>query len=424
MKKKRKHKNNQKEESLELEEKIEEQVEESEEKKEPETLELENQVEESIEDEEKNETDESLEEDYEYYKPKITSSTYNETVDNLIDEVKLFHGEGEIDIQPKKAKKGLWITLIILFLIIIICVVWMFLKSDDKKEPKKNNEKEDVIYNYTYKEVDSKIEFYKDEKLIDTYTCMSKDCSVYSIGRYNYFSTDPTIIALQDDNSVFLYNYVDKKTVSSFYTTLQNLYKDDKTVAFIATNTEKLVGIIDINGNVIVPFEYDMIGYSISGGDVTDYSYDNNLITALKDSKWGLISLKDGAEILKLQYEDIYYNGFNCVVIKEKDYWYLVDLNGDKILESGYDIIIPTKSYIFVAKDDIFNILNYKGDNIINNEIPTYIKGFRNRTTSITPTFKIETDGTVITIYIMKDNDEYIEYKFNTVNGELTEVIR
>jgi hypothetical protein len=366
--------------------------------------------------------DEKEEEEYEFYRPTISSSTYGETVNNLVKEVQLFHEEGEI--EPQKKSKLILIIGIVAFILAIMLIAFLLLGKDKPENKKKTINTEETTYNYEYKEFEDRIEFYDGEEVIDTYTCMSETCSIYSSGRYSYFSTKPTVIALSDDDSVFLYNYIEKKTISSFYSKLQNLIKEDRTVAFIAYDADNLVGIIDINGNVIVPLNYDEIGYSMGGGDVSDYSYETNLITVMQDGLWGLISLSDGKIILDLKYEDIYYNGFNAVVIKEDGLWYLLGLDGKKILADGYDIIIPTKSYIFVSSENSFNILNYKGNNIISKDIPTYIRAFRERSVTITPTFKIDIDGTIINIHIMKDEKNYVEYKFNTVNGELTEVIK
>lgn len=375
-------------------------------------------IEENISEKENDKTEE-----YIFYRPTISSSTYGETVDNLVKEVQLFHEEGDIEI-PKKSK--LWLIVgIILFVIIVSIFAYLLINNNNKKDNKKdNNINNDITYDYNYKEFDDRIEFYDGDKLIDTYTCMSEKCSVYSLGRYSYFGVKPTIMAIYDDKSVFLYNYIEKKTTSALYTQLQNLIKEDETVAFIAYGSDNLVGIIDINGNVIVPLEYDAIGYSMNGGDVSDYSYEHDIISAKQDGLWGLISLSDGSTILDLQYDDIYYNGLNNVVTNIEGSWYLLNLKGEKILAEGYDMIIPTKSYIFVSSKGLFNILNYKGNNIISKEIPTYIGSFRARNKSITPAFKLEVDGTIININIMKSETNYIEYKFNTVNGELTEVIK
>ena len=82
--------------------------------------------------------------------------------------------------------------------------------------------------------------------------------------------------------------------------------------------------------------------------------------------------------------------------------------------------------YFLVAKDNVFRILNYSGEKILSKDIPTYINGFRGREVAEIPTFKMEIDGTIVNIYIMKSSTnekDYATYKFNTVNGEVTEVI-
>lgn len=361
-------------------------------------------------------------EEYDFYRPTISSSTYGETVDSLVKEVQLFHEEGDIVI-PKKSK--LWLIIgAILFVVIIGIVIFLITNNDNKNTKKDNKSNEVITYDYKYKELEDRIEFYDGDRLIDTYTCMSKNCSAYSFGRYGYFGIDKTVIAINDDKSVFLYDYIEKKTISSLYVQLQNLIKDNETVAFIAYSADNLVGVIDLSGEIVIPIEYDAIGYSIGGGDVSDYSYEYDLITVKQDGLWGLLSLTDGSKLLDNQYEDIFYNEHNNVVVNIEGFWYLLNLKGEKILEDGYDMIIPTKSYIFVSANNLFSILNYKGNNIISKEISTYIKAFRDRNKTIIPAFKLEIDGTIININIMKSETNYIEYKFNTVNGELTEVIK
>jgi hypothetical protein len=127
---------------------------------------------------------------------------------------------------------------------------------------------------------------------------------------------------------------------------------------------------------------------------------------------------------IPFEYEDIYYNGYNGIVVCVEGYWYLHNLNNNRLIEDGFDIMIPIKSYVFASSEKVFYVLNYKGESIIEKEIPTYLDTFRSRNDAMVPTFKIEEEGTVVNIYIMENETDYDQYKFNTVNGELTEIIQ
>lgn len=349
--------------------------------------------------------------------------THTMLLDGLVKEVEIF-ADDEDFITPTKR----WKTVLGVIIFLIIVGVGVFLvihfKPFSKKEEKKEEteSKNEIIKDYRYELGEKEITFYDGEKSINTYTCEAT-CSVYSLGRYQYFSKEERIIALQDGENLFLYNFEDGKKLTDHFTRLENLVNDDKTVAFIAEDSKEKVGIIDVKGGIILPFEYDNFGYSFGGGDVTDYSYEKNLITASKDGKWGLITLDEGKEKIPFEYEDIYYNGYDAVAVKKEGVWHLTDLDGKLILEEEYDMIVPLASYILVAKEAKFNILNYKGEKVVSKDIPTYVKGFRGRTISEVPIFKVEEDGKVVNIYIMKDEKEYSTYKFNTVNGELIEVL-
>lgn len=357
----------------------------------------------------------------------ISTKNYSATVDKLVGEVKLFNDD-DADLGIDKKRRVWPIILILILLVGGAFGIWYFLLNDNNDLGKTKEEEKEVAeenknqnIEYRYEEKEDGIEFYNGTELVDTYSC--EGCKAYVYGRYEYFSSMPTVIAIQDGEKIFLYDYTLKKVVSDNYTQLQNIKSDGETILFIVTTELGTVGIMNIAGEVIIPTDYEALGYSISGGDVSDYDYKKDIITAKKDGYWGAINFK-GEEIIPFEYEDIYYNGYNGIAVCVEGYWYLHNLNNNRLIETGYDMIIPIKSYVFTSVDKVFYVLNYKGEPIIEKEIPTFLDTFRSRNESVTPVFKIEEDGTVVNIYIMKNDVEYNQYKFNTVNGELTEIIQ
>lgn len=355
-------------------------------------------------------------------KTTISTKNYDETVVKLINEVKIF-SDDEDDLGIKN-KRSIWpIILVAAVLLCIAAGIYYYLCMRDKDSSQKE-EKGTITDNavlYRYEQTESGINFYGDNKLISTYEC--EDCEAYSFGQYEYFSKDSTVLAIEDDKEVFLYDYTLNQIIGEKYTQLQNIIHKDETVSFIATNDKGLSGIIDLRGNLLVPFEYEALGYSINDEMVSDYSYSSNIITAKKDGYWGAINFK-GEQVIPFEYEDVYYNGYDAIVVFIDGLWYLNDLNNNRLIETGYDIIIPINSYVFAAVNNVFYILNYDGESIISNEVPTYLNEFRSRDSIITPAFKIEEEETMVNIYIMNSENSYSQYKFNTVNGELTEIIQ
>ena len=356
-----------------------------------------------------------------FKRKRISNKNYDDEVVKLIDEVKIFNDEDDDLVLVRKRR----IWPIFLTLIIMGSLgfgIYYFIANYENKAPKKAEPQEEVKeVEYRYEKTEDGIVFYADDKELVTYSC--SDCEPYLVGQYEYFSTNPTLLAIVENDEVFLYDYTAKEIVSDKYTQMKNLKDDDETVAFIVANDKGIFGVIDLNGDVIVPIEYEELAFAPSGGDVTDYSYEKNLITAKKNGKWGIINF-NGEEVIPFEYDDIYYNGYDAVVVYDEGLWYLHDLENNELIKNGYNMMIPINSYVFAVVDNIFYILNYDGELIIEREIPAYLHTFRSRNSVYTPSFKITENGTVVDIYIMRDEFNYDEYKFNTVNGELTEIIQ
>ena len=356
-------------------------------------------------------------------KTTISTKNYDDAVVKLINEVKIFNDDAD-DLGFNKKRKVWPIILIIILLIGAAVGIYFFVEYQKEEEPAK--ESEETVNNnsnvtYRYEKTENGIEFFADNNALNIYEC--EDCSIYSLGVYEYFSTDPTVLAIQEGDNIFLYDYTLDKVVSEKYKELRNLKAGDKTVAFIVSDENGLYGIIDVRGSILVPLEYEELGFAIGGGEVSDYSYEDDKITAKKAGFWGVINF-EGEVIVQFKYDDIFYNGYDAIAVNVEGYWYLTNFSNNRLIETGYDIIIPIKSYVFASVNNVFYVLNYKGESIITKEIPTYLDTFRNRESSITPAFKIKEEGTVVNIYIMNSDETYNEYKFNTVNGELTEIIQ
>ena len=106
---------------------------------------------------------------------------------------------------------------------------------------------------------------------------------------------DKYVILNKDDKSI-LFNYRSDLVISSNYQDYKLLNNN-----YLIVTKNNLKGIIDLNNNVIAPIIYQEIGI-IKDDYLTGYNL--NSIIAMKNDKYGIISLKDGSIIKEFEYED------------------------------------------------------------------------------------------------------------------------
>ena len=227
----------------------------------------------------------------EFLEDETEKPTHTMLLNNLVKEVEIFSDDEDFMTPTKQWKKVVGILVLLVLIGLIVFLVIYFNPFEKKKgKPVEEASNLESKKDYRYEIGESEILFYEGAAKVSTYSCVNQ-CSIYSLGSYQYLSKEDHVIALQDGEKIFLYNFVDDKVITDNFTRLENLYHKDKTVAFIATSSNGKVGIVNTRGEIIVPFEYDNFGYSFGGGEVSDYSYDRNIITASKDGKWGMISI-------------------------------------------------------------------------------------------------------------------------------------
>lgn len=112
------------------------------------------------------------------------------------------------------------------------------------------------------------------------------------------------------------------------------------------TSTKKY-GIIDQNGNTILPSEYDQIGLDTSkftNNDLaSEYIIYEKFIPVKKDGLWGFVDTT-GKTVIKLEYTGLGYTGTNA---------------------NSNVLIIPELQGIVVKKDKSYGIINTSGESLI-----------------------------------------------------------
>ena len=123
----------------------------------------------------------------------------------------------------------------------------------------------------------------------------------------------------QDTATYTLVNSRYEDVIEQKYTYLENLYNE----CFIAINDLGKTGIIDIEENIIVDFEYDLIQTVKNKEVIQAFDFENNITT---------IYNKDIKQTLKINSADIENNKDYIKVYNDEEEMYL-DNNGDKIVK-------------------------------------------------------------------------------------------
>ncbi len=189
---------------------------------------------------------------------------------------------------------------------------------------------------------------------------------------------------IKNKNKVGIIDANEKVVVQSIYDEIRP-FKEDRAIVV----SDKKYGVIDKSGKEIVPPEYEYIqdfsngmamiiaqgrkaGFLNKDGievvqEIFKYTqpFKGNSTVVILDKEFGVIN-KNGEYTIKLQEERINPLGNDLYSIKEKDKMYLVDSNGTKISEQGYDSIgEQIEGVISVALDDKFGYIDSKGKIII-----------------------------------------------------------
>lgn len=236
---------------------------------------------------------------------------------------------------------------------------------------------EDIVYDNIYLLKDDNYLIYntKDNNL-NTYVFDGNKISLlYSISNVN--NVKPIIyknsyqeyiigFVIVTENDTYLYNVKDDKVVVIKDALLiGDSINDDKYYAYsnkylIMKNSDNLMGAIDYNGNVVIPYEYkNMIN-----------TYNDSFIVQNEKGLYGIISNK-GEELIKTNYKviDLYENYYllvnknNKMAIYSKDYNEIIGfkMNYDSLID--YDLRSNMNSLrLFRAGGRLFVVNNYLED--------------------------------------------------------------
>ncbi len=217
------------------------------------------------------------------------------------------------------------------------------------------------------------LQFYVDKELISVYECDHDKCDLYDVTNYN--SCYDMIAIIEDGDNKYLYNYQAIQNLLDPFREVIPVMSKDRYLGFIAQDkkTEKY-GYIDTRGTVKLEFDYDRLGLIINQKlNERTFNLDEDKIVVAKNDKYGVINLSTGQKILDLKYDDAYLGTSDNYVVKDGKKYYLIDKDGKKILDKGYDMIFAFKNVLIVSEDEKLKIVDYEGNKLVDKEIDLYM---------------------------------------------------
>ncbi|MDD4781120.1 MAG: WG repeat-containing protein [Tissierellia bacterium] len=197
----------------------------------------------------------------------------------------------------------------------------------------------------------------------------------------NYF-----IVCNENDNGDErgLYHKYNKiLIIPTIYSSLKYI-NDDRIIASKNNN----YGLIDINQNEIIPFEYNYMDYisdnfivaSNEDGKYGVINIDNEILLSFeydeisnvyesddyfrisKNNKFGLVNVNDIKIVIPFEYDNIEYSGNELVIARNNNKSGLINMNNKVVIPFTYDYISYNKEGFIVFKKELPDILNTEGE--------------------------------------------------------------
>ena len=153
------------------------------------------------------------------------------------------------------------------------------------------------------------------------------------------------------DSANYVYNEQDKvqqalentdlSKIPSQYEILNRVSKGKPDTWVVRDKDTKKYGIVNKQGKVVLPVEYDrqICCYSI------DLLTHKRLLALVKNGKHGIIDI-NGNIVIDFKYVDLIYmnGGYASCKLSEDGKWGLIDMNGNLIVNFNYDYIMPPRA--------------------------------------------------------------------------------
>lgn len=160
-------------------------------------------------------------------------------------------------------------------------------------------------------------------------------------------------------DSNYNYGYIrydGKVLLKPEYTAISRIIDiEDKEDIYLIVQNKTKVGLIK-NKNIIINFDYKEL----------EYNKDNNILTARKNAKSGILDLQ-GQEILPIEYDELSINGM-YVYTKNEDEEKCFDITGKEIEGKQYKSMTKINDgefYLIIDENSLYGLLNKENETLI-----------------------------------------------------------
>jgi len=244
------------------------------------------------------------------------------------------------------------------------------------------------------------------------YNCQSDKCDLPKIEGSEFVSFENTTTLLNDDG-LFIYNYNTDTVLTYKYDSFRKIKALDK--EYLIGVAEDSTNIYSAKGNKITTDGYEQIGFIYN--DLV-HSYNDNVISAKKNGKWGLITIRTNETIIDFAWDNLYVSNDELYIVEKEGEYLVMDSSNVQLTENSYPLIVEAYSEFFITiEDNKLDIKKYDGESLLIEPLDVLMSyeryndksGVKLQKTSIMDLEIVltNTDGTVIT------------YVFNTANYTL-----
>lgn len=229
---------------------------------------------------------------------------------------------------------------------------------------------------------------------INSIKCEDSICPYITEKKDNY-------VILKKDEKSYLYDYKNDKVINDTYIN----YKFTNNNYLIATNNEKLQGVINDKGEVIFEFKYN---------EIITYNY--NHIAYKENKKIGITNANNSTNI-KPKYDDVSIIDENKYAYKDNDAYYIAEYNSEvPISNTIYDYVYSVNKVIFTITDNKIDILDNNLRSKLLMKIDTY---YSYKTEKERKTLNLHTKDNLLYFRVYSDGENYKQYTYDLISNKL-----
>ncbi len=290
-------------------------------------------------------------------------------------------------------RNNVWhITWIISLYAVLITILYLVIVYKVKWE---NRDLSDYLYFYdcgsTFCTTTNKIDNYYSNIRCDNHSCPT------------IIDSKSGAVILRDNGKEYIYDYLNGKVINDNYQKYAFASQDN---FFIVSDASESSGVINLDGDIIVPLEYSLIK-----------DFKNNLVVYQEEGLLGIVSISDENIKITPSYSDVILINDKIFAGKKEDNYEIYTLSaGNKFINDSYNYLYPYNGVMLVIRNGQLDIVDYNLRTKMIMKINTYYP-YTNEVEQ--GTLNIKTDANTIRFTVYTSDTEYTEYLFDVKNSKL-----